>query len=259
VARKAPSLGTALTAAIAALALVFVPAALAGKGGGGHGGGTPGGGGNCTRNAPAISVENNWEWGATGSWGLPGQQLTYSVRVTNNDVGCSSSSFVIGLAAPDGFAVSVPTKSINLASSTAGHLLAYVTSASGTADGDYALTLTVQRSGSSSPDASSTSYYKVYSSDTAAPTLFWLNPGEGTAITGKSYNFTASSSDDHVVKSIDLYIDNAYVSTKACDNMTYICQLNYSSSVRAGTHTATFKTHDWLGNVGTATVTFTVS
>jgi Bacterial Ig domain len=259
VARNTPSLGIAVTAAIAALALTLVPAALAGKGGGGHGGGTSGGGGggNCTRNAPAISVENNWEWGATGSWGLPGQQLTYSVRVTNNDVGCSSSTFVIGVSAPDGFAVSVPTTSISLASSTAGHLPAYVTSPTAIADGDYALTLTVLRSGSSTPDASSTSYYKVYSSDTAAPTLFWLNPGEGTAITSRSYNFTASSSDDHVVKSIDLYIDNAYVSTKACDNMTYICQLNYSWSARAGTHTATFKSHDWLGNVGIATVTFT--
>jgi Bacterial Ig domain len=237
--------------------LAIVPAAIAAKGG--HGGGGGGGGGTCTRNAPGVTVENNWEWGATGSWGLPGQRLTYSVRVTNNDLGCSSSSFVLSLSAPNGFSVSVPTASINLASSSAGNLVAYVTSPTAIADGDYGLTASVQRSGASSSDASSTSYYKVYSSDTVAPTLFWMNPGEGTAITSRSYNVTVSSSDDHAPKSIDLYIDGAYVSTKACDNMTYICSLNYTWSTKVGTHTATFKSHDWLGNVGVATVTFTVS
>jgi hypothetical protein len=253
VTRKTPAVRIAFAAAFLVLALALVPVALAGKGKPGGGGG---GGGTCTQNAPTVSVENNWEWGATGSWGLPGQQLAYDIAVTNNDVGCGSSAFTVSLSAPSGFSVSLPTNSITVSSTSIGYLWVYVTSPSVIADGDYPLTVTVQRGGAT---ASSSTYYKVYSADTTAPTLFWANPGNGTTISGKSYNVTVSSSDDHAVKSIDLYIDNVYVSTKACDDLTYICQLNYNWAARAGQHTATFKSTDWMGNVGVLTVTFTVS
>jgi uncharacterized membrane protein len=132
----------------------------------------------CTRNAPAVAVDNNWQWGSTGSWGLPGQQLKYMIKVVNNDLGCSPSSFVIGLSAPSGFSVSIPTNTISLKPTTSGYLSAYVTSPSVIADGDYPLTATVTRAGSSD-SGSFTSYYKVYTSDTVAPTLYWPNPGDG--------------------------------------------------------------------------------
>ena len=48
--------------------------------------------GSCTRNAPGVSIENSWGWSQWGSWGMPGQQLTYLIDVRNYDVGCSSSS-----------------------------------------------------------------------------------------------------------------------------------------------------------------------
>jgi hypothetical protein len=121
----------------------------------------------------------------------------------------------------------------------------------------YPLTVTAQRSGSTS--ASTTTVYKVYSADTTTPTLFWASPGNGTTISGHSYNVTVSSSDDHAVEKIDLYIDGAYVSTQNCNDITYTCQLNYGWSPRTGQHTATFKSYDWMGNVGTVTVSFTVS
>jgi hypothetical protein len=214
----------------------------------------------CTQNAPGVSVDNNWAWSAPGSWGLPGQQLTYAIHVTNYDVGCSSSSFVLSLSAPGGFSVSLPANTITLNSSSSGYLWAYVTAPSAIADGDYPLTVAVQRSGSSSPSAAYTSYYKVYSSDTVAPTLFWPNPADGGTISGRSYNLTVSSSDDHAVKKIDLYIDNVYRATTACDDISYTCQIVYKWSLRGATgpHTATFKSYDWLGNVGVLTVAFTV-
>ena len=57
-----------------------------------------------------------------------------------------------------------------------------------------------------------------------------------------------------------LYIDNAYVSTTACDDISSTCQLGYSWSPNGvGQHTATFKSYDWLGNVGVLTTTFTVT
>lgn len=218
-------------------------------------------GSTCTTNAPSVSVDNNWAWGQRGSWGLPGQQLKYAVAIRNYDVGCSSSSFVVTLSAPSGFTVSAPTNTISLASASSGYLWAYVTSSTGVADGDYPLTVTVERAGASAASASATTYYKLYSSDTTAPTLFWSNPGDGTTISGNSYMVTVSSSDDHAVKKIDLLIDGAYKASVNCDNTTYICQLSYkwSLSHARGKHTATFRSYDWLGNADALTVGFTVS
>jgi hypothetical protein len=215
----------------------------------------------CTQNAATVTSDNNWQWGSPGSWGLPGQEQLYVIKVTNNDAGCAGSSFVVGLSAPSGFSVSMPTRTISLKATTAGYLNAYVTAPNAIADGDYALALTVQRAGSSAADGSFTTYFKVYSSDTTPPTLYWPNPGDGTTISGRSYNVVVSSRDDHAVKKIDLYIDNAYVSSTACDDVTYSCTLSYKWTLRGtkGVHTATFNSYDWLGNTGSLTVSFTVS
>jgi len=62
-------------------------------------------------------------------------------------------------------------------------------------------------------------------------------------------------------KMLDLYIDNAYVSTTVCDDISYTCQFVYKWSLRraTGLHTATFESTDWMGNVGVLKVAFTVS
>jgi hypothetical protein len=242
------------------LVLTLAPTALAGSRGSatnGKGGGT---GATCTPNAPRTSIDNTWAWGAPGSWGLPGQQLTYAIDVFNNDVGCGSSTFVISASTASGFAVSIPQNTITLNSASTGYLWVYVTSPNPVADGDYLLTVTVQRAGTSTA-TTSTSYYKVYSSDAAAPTLFWPNPWNGSAISGRSYLVGVSSSDDHAVRKIELYIDNAYTSTSLCDNVSSTCQLSYNWAIRRvrGQHTATFRSYDWLGNVGVLTTSFTVN
>jgi hypothetical protein len=253
--RRRPSAPVAL-AVLTALALALVSGAVAATGGSNGKPGT-GAGKSCTRKTPAVIVDNNWAWGSPGSYGTPGQQLTYAIDVINYDVGCGSSSFVVGVSAPSGFSVSLPTNTISLKSSSSGYLWAHVTSPSVIADGDYPLVVTVQRSGSSE-NASTTSWYKVYSSDLVAPTLYWPSPGDGATITGRSYNIAVSASDDHAVKQIDLYLDNAHVSTKACDDVSYTCQLNYGWSTSLGQHTATFKAYDWMGNTAVLTTTFTV-
>jgi Bacterial Ig domain len=252
--KPAPA-GAVLAAVVLGVSLALAPAAFAGKGGN-HGGGG-GGGGSCTTSAPTVAVQNNWEWGASGSWGLPGQQLAYDVEIINNDSGCGSSMFDLSVTAPNGFAVSIPTPTASVGSMSSAYLWFYVTSPADAADGDYPLTVSAQRTNGSSATAGTV--YKLYSSDTSAPTLFWPNPGPGTTISGHSYNVTVTSSDDHAVKKIDLYLDGAYVSTTTCNDITYTCQLNYKWSPRAGPHTATFESYDWMGNVGTVTVSFTVS
>jgi hypothetical protein len=251
-----PPIRIALSAALLLVVLALAPVAPAAPSGGGHGGGG-GGKGSCIQKTPGVVVDNNWQWGTPGSWGLPGQQLTYAVDVINYDVGCGSSTFAISVSAPDGFSVSSPANTIVLKSSSSGYLWTNVISPNPVADGDYPVTVTVQRAGTSS--VSATNYYKVYSSDTVAPTLYWANPGNGTTISGRSYNVSVSSSDDHAVKKIDLYVDNAYASTATCNDISYSCQLTYNWSTNAGQHTATFRSYDWMGNVGETTVSFTVS
>lgn len=234
--------------------------AFAAKGGSSSGtGGSKGGSMSCTVKAPLVKVDNTYGWSLYGSWGLPGQRLTYAIDVINYDAGCGSSTFAIAMAAPSGFSVSLPTSSVSLASGASAYVYASVTSPTVVADGDYGLSVTATRTGTSSNTASFTTYYKVYSSDTAAPTLYYPNPGDGTTITGKSYNFVVSSNDDHAVKTIDLYIDGVYRTTTTCDDISYTCSLYSKQSITKGQHTATFKAYDWLGNIATLTVRYTVS
>ena len=55
-------------------------------------------------------------------------------------------------------------------------------------------------------------------------------------------------------------MDGAYMSTTACDNIAFRCQLYYEWSVGVpGQHTARFEATDWMGNVGVETVNFTVA
>jgi hypothetical protein len=254
-----PRFRIALFTVLATALLAAAPTALAGKpGGGGHGGGGGASGSSCTQKTPGVSIDNTWGWAQWGSWGLAGQQLTYAINILNYDIGCASSSFVISISAPSGFSVSIPTNAITLQSSSSGYVWANVTSPSVVSDGDYPLTVTAART--SGPSGSATSSYKVYSTDTTAPILYWPNPADGITISGNSYQFIVSSSDDHAVRKIELYIDNVYTSTTLCDDIAYECQLVYKGSAGArGQHTATFKSYDWKGNVGVLTSTYTVS
>lgn len=240
---------TALLVAFA-LSLAMSGTALA------KGPGRPGGK-SCTPVAPTALVDNNWAWSESGSWGYPGQQLAYFINVINYDVGCAAGTFVIDVHAPTGFQVTVPTNTISLKASTNGYLWAYVTSPTTVASGDYPLTVTVARAGAS-PSASATSYYKVYTADSVAPTLFWANPGEGQVLDGRSVSIAVSSKDDHAVSRIELDVDGVFVASTACDNVTYICDLHQSWPAATGQHTATFRSYDWMGNSGTHSVTFTV-
>ncbi len=231
---------------------VFIPGALGANGGGRQGTA-------CTQNAPGVAIDNTYAWGQWGSWGLPGQPLTYAINILNNDVGCASSTVVVSVSAPSGFSVLLPTSSIMLRSGSSAYVQAQVTSPSAIGDGDYPIRVTVARAGSSTAPVSAASLYRVYSSDSVAPTLYWPNPQDGATVTGKSYNVAVSSTDDHAVQKIELYLDNVYMSTTTCQDIAFECQLFHKLSLSGlrGQHTATFKSYDWRGNVGVLTSTFT--
>ena len=235
------------------LALTLVPAAVARP--------TDLGAAGCTQGAPRASIGNTWAWASPGSWGLPGQQLKYALNVTNTDVGCGSSNLVVSMSAPSGFSVSLSRSTLTLNSASSGSVSAYVTSPTAVADGDYPLTVTVERTGAPGSGSSTTSFYKVYSSDTLAPKLYWMNPSNGGALSGRTAYVGFASSDDHALRRLEVFLDSALVATTLCENVSYECQASYKWSIRRvrGQHTATFRSTDWLGNVSAQTSTFTVN
>ena len=219
-------------------------------------------GGGCSPAAPRVAIENTYAWSSWGSYGMPGQTLQFQLSVSNYDDGCRASTFVAEVTAPDGFNVSLPTDAVSLRSGRTAYLSAWITSPEGAANGDYAIQATATRTaGTSDATAASdsfTSSYMVYSSDDAAPDLFWASPGDGSSINGRSFNISVTARDNRAVKRVDLFLDDVLVSTVDCDGIAFSCQLVHAWSTSPGSHVATFKARDWMGNVSERTSAFTV-
>jgi len=209
------------------------------------------------RSAPLVNIVNTYAWASFGSWGTPGEQLSYAIDVINNDSGCGSSTFTVSLTAPSGFAVSAPV-SVSVGSGADGYAMGTATSPVTAADGNYAISATASRSGSAS--ATGQSLYMVYSSDSTAPAEYWWTPAQGAAVSGRSLSVGFTASDEHRIAQLSVAIDGAAVASTTC-SVTYDCQLAYNWSIRrvSGTHTATFTARDAVGNVASTTHTFSVN
>lgn len=244
------TIGTVLAAAVA-LYLAAAPA-QAGK--------PSGSSGTCVPSTPDVHIVNTYAWASPGSWGMPGEQLSYAIDVMNRDSGCGSSSFSVSLAAPAGFTASAPI-TVSVASGTDAYASGTVTSPAGVPDGTYQVTASVSRSGSSAAAATGQSVYKVYSADATAPSEYWMNPADASAITGRSTNVGFAASDDHQVTQLSIAIDGVTVASTACGNTSYECQLSYAWSTRrvSGVHTATFVARDYAGNVASTKAAFSVN
>ena len=212
-----------------------------------------------TQSEPRVSIDNTWAWASPGSWGMPGQQLKYAIDVFNNDVGCGSSSFVVSVRA--GRVLGLDPVEHDHAQLGVHRLRVGVRDL---ARHGRRRRLPADASRSSGRERRarrpSTSYYKVYSSDTVAPKLYWTNPADGGALSGRTTYVGFASSDDHAVKKLDLS-STAPGGATLCDNVSSDCQVSYKWSIRRvhGQHTATFRSTDWMGNVATQTATFTVN
>lgn len=227
---------------------------------------TPTGKTSCTYNTPNVTIQNTYQYATWGSWGTPGQKLTYVLLASNYDQNCGSSTFTVNLSAPAGFNVSTPSSTITLNSSGYVRLNVDVTSPVSITDGDYPLTASITRTANGSVGTGFTSHYKVYSSDTVAPTLYYNSPSDGQVLSAKgkgssSVNVVVYSRDDHAVKMVQTYIDGSLLNTTNCDDTAYSCPSQYSWSVHGatGAHTITWKSYDWFGNIGTLSANFTVN
>lgn len=218
----------------------------------------------CAQKTPLVRIENTYKWATWGSWGKPGQKLTYMLSASNYDQNCGSSTFNIGITAPAGYTVSMPSNSISLASESSSLLYAYVTSPANAVASTNPITATITRASNGQTGTGFTSYYMVYTSDTTAPTLYVPNPSNGQIINAKQYKnkyqLAITAEDDHAVKTLQIYIDGNLMTTVNCTDISYSCMAFYTWSLhgQSGPHVAMFKATDWFGNVGTTTSDFTV-
>jgi hypothetical protein len=84
--------------------------------------------------------------------------------------------------------------------------------------------------------------------------------GCGT-LSGRSAYVGFASSDDHALRQLDIFLDNALVATTLCDNIVYECQPSYKWTIRRvrGHHKVTFRSTDWVGNVSSYTANFALN
>lgn len=222
-------------------------------------------GGTCVPGTPGVFPQNTYAWAALGSYGMPGQQLKYVTALTNYDKNCSSSVFTVTTTSPSGFVVSNPISTVTVNSASSVYLTTYVTSPNPVADGDYPLIITATRTISPVP-STATTYYKAYTTDTTPPKVYYTYPDDGQILTagkgktGSSTRVSFESSDDHAVKKVEVYVDNALLSSVNCENISSTCGISplWPLKGHSGAHTATYKSYDWFGNVTTQVNSFTV-
>lgn len=62
---------------------------------------------------------------------------------------------------------------------------------------------------------------------TSPDPLYWTNPSDGGALSGRTTYVGFASSDDHVVEKLDLSIECVCVGSKLWGSVSYECQLSY--------------------------------
>src|SRR5262249_9218292 len=100
--------------------------------------GGSGGGSSCVHKNPTVTVS------PAQQQGMPGTTVTYTVSVTNNDVGCSPSSFNTQAVVPPGWAAAAfAAAALTIGSGATGSVNMQVTSPTTAPSGTYSISSTV--------------------------------------------------------------------------------------------------------------------
>ncbi len=117
----------------------------------------------CVPSSPTVAIV------PTSQWGDPGQQLNYTVSITNRDSSaCSNSTFNLTNSLPSGFKQTSAQLSVNLTPGATATIPINVASDKSTASGYYPFTENVGRSGQST--VSATANYNVTGATPPPPT-----------------------------------------------------------------------------------------
>jgi hypothetical protein len=139
---------------------------------------TVGSGGSCVRSNPTVTVSS------ASQQGLAGTTLTYTVSVTNNDSGCSASSFTQSAAVPSGWKASIASTTLSLAPGATASTTMQVTSPASATAGSYTVSATSTNSSASSYHTSASATCQVMTSCFRSRPAVKVSPAtqQGTAL-----------------------------------------------------------------------------
>ncbi len=220
------------------------------------------GGGTCARLAPGVSVSPASQSGAAGA------TLGYALTIQNNNsAACPSSVFNLTQALPSGFAGSLATSSVTLASGASTNVGWNVASATASTDASYTLTA----SATDSAVTGTTQVHAAYvvsnpppppppppppTGDTVAPTLTITSPAGGATLSARgSTTISANASDNVGVASVQFYVDGTLLSTST--SAPYSATWNLRKVTR-GAHSISVRALDAAGNATQKSLSVTV-
>lgn len=167
----------------------------------------------CVRAAPSVAIS------PASQAGTPGQQLAYSVSVTNRDSGsCGSSTFSLSGTVPAGFSQSLSVPSLTLPAGASGSAGLLVSSASTSSGGSYSLSARATDMADATRTGSAGATYLVNAPDTVAPSA----PGNLVATAGKrkaTLSWSASMDDSGTVI-YRIYRDGAMIAQTSARSYT---------------------------------------
>lgn len=188
--------------------------------------------GTCVRSNPSITIS------PLGQYGTPGQTLTYTVSVTNNDSSaCTQSTFTITPTLLADFSQTQSPASITLSPASSGSTTISLTSGVSTPEGFYGFMETATNSADTKFSASASANYNIIQPDTTPPTVTIASPAAGSTLPKITVKVAASASDTSGIAQIQLLIDSNII--KTCPSTTSCQTVLKTSSLASGPHTIT--------------------
>ncbi len=193
----------------------------------------------CVHANPTISIS------PLNQVGAPGQPLSYSIDVRNNDNSvCSSSNFNITANLPSGWSQNPSSSSQSLAPDASTSFSIAVASSATAIDG--IVTFTETATNSSFPDKLSSASAN-YTVDVPIVNVLITEPKNGASLPKNSaVNLSASVIDDMGVTRVEFYVNGSLVCSASAS--PYTCQ--WKTPAKAGTFSIAAKAYDAAGNVG---------
>jgi Bacterial Ig domain/NPCBM-associated, NEW3 domain of alpha-galactosidase len=202
----------------------------------------------CVHTNPTVTLSPSTQ-SAEG-----GTAMTYSVSVTNNDAGCSSSTFNLQASVPGGWSASFANPLLTLAVGASASTTLTVTSPVTASPSSYSLGATAAN-GAYSGSASATYSVVVVAADTTAPLVTVTAPVNGAVVPRNTpVSITAGATDDRGVVKVEFYVASKLIASDT--NAPYAAIWKVSGKAGAS-YVLKAVAYDQAGNKTSSTISVT--
>jgi hypothetical protein len=203
--------------------------------------------GECVRANPAVTLSPATQEAPAGG------AVIYSVSVTNNDAGCSFSTFSLQADVPAGWASSFANSSLTLAAGGAASTTLTVISPIAASPSSY--TVGVIATNGVSSGSNSAIYSVAAAADSSPPTVTMTSPQNGATVPrNASVSLTADASDDRGVVKVEFYVANKLILSDT--SAPYAATWRVSGKANAS-YTVKAVAYDQAGNKASSTISVT--